>query len=77
MAKPPVHKIGSGPDATALHSPAKTRCGLVGVVSARTPPYSHMLTEAGGNFKATTRSDLITCQKCKNLLFIGTIHVRR
>jgi hypothetical protein len=77
MRKPIVHKIGDGPSVPALNSNARTRCGLVGNVSAREPPYSHLLTKAGSNFKATTRADLITCEKCKNLLAIGTIHARR
>lgn len=77
MAKPIIHKIGEGPSVPALNSNARSRCGLVGVVTAREQPFSHLLTEAGSNFKATTRNDLITCLKCKNLLAIGTIHAKR
>lgn len=77
MVKSVVHKIGDGPSVPALNSNARTRCGLVGIIGAREPPYSHLLTEAGSNFKATTRNDLITCLKCNNLLAIGTIHARR
>lgn len=73
----PVHMIGDAPSALKMETDAKTRCGLIGVTSAREQPYYHLINAQGGTFKATTRSDLVTCLKCKNLLAFGTIHGRK
>lgn len=73
----PVHKlIVPTPDGKKLEKPATTRCGLVGVISAFSGPYAHLLSETGGNFKCAEGAEYITCRKCRNLLDNGTIHAR-
>jgi hypothetical protein len=73
----PVHMIGYDPRTLKIDAEEKTRCGLVGVVTAREQPSYHLINERGGNFKATTRTDFVTCQKCRNLLDFGAIHARK
>lgn len=75
--KAPVHMVGKQPTKLKLGKQTQTRCGLIGVASVHEAPYYELLSESGGDFKATTRGDLATCQKCRNLIDRGMIHAKR
>lgn len=72
----PVHMIGNEPTKLAMQKPATTRCGLIGSPMGFSFSCYDCLSESGGEFVATTRKDLTSCQKCKNLISIGMIHRR-
>lgn len=72
----PVHMIGDMPIRLKLGRQVSTRCGIVCVPVERHETTYEMLGELGGNFRATTRGDLTTCRKCRNLIDIGMIHRR-
>lgn len=55
----------------------RTRCGRTidrPVVTANAMRYD-LVASNGNEFFCSTRAEMITCQKCRNLLTVGTIYV--
>lgn len=76
MAAKPIHMVGDEPVKLMMRKPATTRCGLVGSPMVTSFGRYDFLNASGGEFTATTRRDLTTCKKCRNLLDVGMIHRR-
>lgn len=73
-----IHSISDvgGPFKIKIGRDARSRCGIVAsVVGSNVGPTRYEMLDAKGNdFLGTTRRGTVTCQKCINLLTVGTIH---
>lgn len=76
MRREIVHMIGAknGAELSIGGSDVKTRCGKIACPVSGVPTRYHLIDIEGNKFEATTRTRFVSCEKCINLLTVGTIH---